>query len=126
MANEDIRYAAGAAGVKLWQIASALGMRDCNLSRKLRDELSQDEKEKLFTIIRQLSGEDTETQNTMKRFVGRAEKCYQTIDMAVSNEDFHDRMLEAARFEMLAFRAKYQGLNELSIIIDEIDNILNE
>lgn len=55
MSNQDIRQRAKEAGVKLWQIADALGLADCNFSRKLRKELSQDEKEKIFSIIRELS-----------------------------------------------------------------------
>lgn len=57
MANQDIRQAAAASGVKLWQIADALGIADCNFSRKLRKELPQEEKEKIFSIIERLSQE---------------------------------------------------------------------
>ena len=57
MSNQDIRRKAAGAGVKLWQIADALGMADCSFSRKLRKELPQDEKEKIFSIIQQLSKE---------------------------------------------------------------------
>ena len=57
MMNQDIRRAAAGAGVKLWQIADALGIADCSLSRKLRKELSKDEKEKIFSIINRLSQE---------------------------------------------------------------------
>lgn len=57
MTNQDIRRTAAAAGVKLWQIADALGIADCSLSRKLRKELSQEEKDKIFSIIKQLSQE---------------------------------------------------------------------
>ena len=39
------------AGVKLWQIAEGLGVNDGNFSRRLRRELSADEKEKIFQII---------------------------------------------------------------------------
>lgn len=48
---------AAGAGVKLWQIADALGIADCSLSRKLRKELPQEEKEKIFSIIQRLSRE---------------------------------------------------------------------
>lgn len=44
MCNKEIREAAKAAGVKLWQIAAALGVNDGNFSRKLRQELPQEEK----------------------------------------------------------------------------------
>lgn len=57
MYNKDIRRTAAGAGIRLWQIADALGIADCSLSRKLRKELSQEEKEKIFSIIRKLSQE---------------------------------------------------------------------
>ena len=55
MANQDVRRAAAGAGVKLWQVAEALGIADCSLSRKLRKELSQAEKERMFSIIEAIS-----------------------------------------------------------------------
>jgi len=55
MNNRDIRQAAGGAGVKLWQIADELGINDGNFSRKLRKELSAEEKAKIFEIIEHLS-----------------------------------------------------------------------
>lgn len=57
MTNQDIRRTAAGAGVNLWQIAEALGIADCSLSRKLRRELPAEEKEKIFSIIRELSQE---------------------------------------------------------------------
>lgn len=57
MANQDIRRAAGGTGVKLWQVANALGVNDSTLSRKLRKELPPDEKEKIFSIIDRLAKE---------------------------------------------------------------------
>ena len=57
MSNQDIRRTAAGAGVKLWQIADALGMADCSFSRKLRKELPEDEKEKIFSIIQRLAME---------------------------------------------------------------------
>lgn len=57
MSNQDIRRIAAGAGVKLWQIADALGIADCSLSRKLRKELPQEEKDRIFGIIRELSQE---------------------------------------------------------------------
>lgn len=58
--NQDIRRTAAGAGVKLWQIAEALGMADCSLSRKLRRELSAEEKKKVFEIIDRLAEEVAE------------------------------------------------------------------
>ena len=57
MTNQDIRRTAAGAGVKLWQIADALGIADCSLSRKLRKELPREEKDRIFGIIRELSQE---------------------------------------------------------------------
>ena len=57
MYNQDIRRTAAGAGVKLWQIADALGIADCSLSRKLRKELPQEEKDRILGIIRELSQE---------------------------------------------------------------------
>lgn len=57
MKNQEIRLAAAGAGVKLWQIAEALGIADCSLSRKLRRELPPEEKGRLFSIIRELAQE---------------------------------------------------------------------
>ena len=57
MTNQDIRRTAAGAGVKLWQIAEALGIADCSLSRKLRKELSQEEKDCILAIIMNLSQE---------------------------------------------------------------------
>ena len=57
MNNQDIRRTAAGGGVKLWQITEALGIADCSLSRKLRRELPAAEKERIFTIIEQLSKE---------------------------------------------------------------------
>ena len=57
MSNFDVRFAASKAGVKLWQIADALGMADSNFSRKLRKELPDDEKTKILEIIRRIAEE---------------------------------------------------------------------
>ena len=53
----DIRQAAAGAGVRLWQIADAIGLNDGNFSRKLRKELPEDEKQKIFGIIEDLAKE---------------------------------------------------------------------
>lgn len=53
--NDDIRRHAGGAGVYLWQIARKLGITDSSLSRKMRDELSYEEKQKILAIIDELA-----------------------------------------------------------------------
>lgn len=55
MKNQDIRAAAQSAGIKLWQIADALNITDGNFSRKLRKELPQEDKERIFSIIKDLA-----------------------------------------------------------------------
>lgn len=57
MTNADIKVAAMRAGVKLWELAEALGIADTSLSRKLRHELPEDEKQKILEIIDRLSKE---------------------------------------------------------------------
>jgi hypothetical protein len=57
MYNREIRKRAAESGIKLWQIADALGMNDGNFSRKLRKELPDEEKQKIIEIIRRLTKE---------------------------------------------------------------------
>ena len=52
--NLDVRFAATSAGVRLWQIADALGITDSSFSRKLRKELSEEQKKTIFDIIERL------------------------------------------------------------------------
>jgi len=54
MANEDIRKSLKINNLKYWQVASEYGITDGNFSRKLRKELSSDEKKKIFNIIDKL------------------------------------------------------------------------
>lgn len=58
LANNDIRDEVKRAGFKLWQIAAEYGCNDGNFSRKLRKELPETEKAKIFAIIEQLKGEE--------------------------------------------------------------------
>ena len=51
MCNKDIREYAEKHNVRLWQIASKLGINDGNFSRKLRVELPQDKKVEIKEII---------------------------------------------------------------------------
>lgn len=55
MYNKEIRNAAKARKVKMWQIAEALGIQDSAFSRKLRHELPQEEKEMILAIIEDLA-----------------------------------------------------------------------
>lgn len=60
MHNKEIRSAAKNAGVRLWEVAAAYGINDGNFSRKLRQELPQEEKEKILAIIVQIAREKQE------------------------------------------------------------------
>lgn len=57
MKNIEIRNLVKTTGVKMWQIADVFGIADTTLCRKLRKELSQEEKEKIIFIIQRLSRE---------------------------------------------------------------------
>ncbi len=52
--NNEIRRAAGAAGVKLWMIADKLGYTDAYFSRLLRKEFSAERKQQIISIIQEL------------------------------------------------------------------------
>ena len=56
-ANLDIRAKAKGAGVKLWEIAEKLNILDSNFSRKLRHELPQSEKQRIFSAIEEIAKE---------------------------------------------------------------------
>ena len=55
--NQEIRTAALNAGVRLWQIADALGITDASFSRLLRHELTPEKKQQIFQIIDQIREE---------------------------------------------------------------------
>lgn len=55
VANKEIRDAAKNAGICLWQIAEELGISDGNFSRKLRRELTTEDRKAVMDIIRELS-----------------------------------------------------------------------
>lgn len=55
MYNLEIREAAKASGVMLWEIAERYGVSDSNFSRKMRRELPQEEKAKILSIIQDIA-----------------------------------------------------------------------
>lgn len=55
MKNLDVRKAAKAADVRLWEIAEEIGINDGNFSRKLRHELPEDQKQKVIAIIEKIA-----------------------------------------------------------------------
>ena len=58
MKNKEIRQVITDAGVYYWQVADKLGMHDSTFSRKLRHELSKEEKERVLTAIEELKKGD--------------------------------------------------------------------
>lgn len=54
MKNIDVRAKAKEKGVCLWQIAEFLKISEATITRKLRKELSDEEKERIFEIIEEL------------------------------------------------------------------------
>ena len=61
MANAEIRAKLVITGVKQYQVADCLGIADTSFSRKLRKELSEADKLRIFSIIDKLSGKTKET-----------------------------------------------------------------
>lgn len=59
-ANEKIRRTMGANGVKQWQIAEVMGIREETLSRKLRTELKDDERERILKVIEEIANNERE------------------------------------------------------------------
>lgn len=57
MKNISIRECARKNGVKFWEIAEALGVSEATVTRRMRQELSQEEKEKILAIIDNLAKE---------------------------------------------------------------------
>ena len=52
--NDDIRAEIKGAGLKLWQVAEAMGMFDSNFSKKLRHEMSDTDKARVRAAIVEL------------------------------------------------------------------------
>ena len=55
MFNTDVRAYAKEKGVKLWQIAKVLGISEPTMTRKLRSELPETDKQTFRRIINELS-----------------------------------------------------------------------
>jgi len=58
MRNQDLRREVTRAGVRWWRIAEVMAIPDSSLSRKLRQELPDDEKMKIREIVKRLKGGD--------------------------------------------------------------------
>jgi len=58
MPNEDIRNEVLGAGLKLWQVAEKMDLRDDSFSRKLRKEFTDEQKAKIRKIIANLKNKE--------------------------------------------------------------------
>ena len=57
MSNSDVRTAAKNAGVFLYQIAAVMGISEPTMTRKLRFELSNEQKKPIFDAIERIRTE---------------------------------------------------------------------
>ena len=57
MANQEIRMAAKASSIPLWRIAERLSISEPTMTRRLRRELSAEEKARILAIIQSLAKE---------------------------------------------------------------------
>lgn len=53
--NQTIRATAKNRGVRLWEVADKLGISEPTMTRKLRRELSESEKQEIIKIIDELA-----------------------------------------------------------------------
>ncbi|MDO9491113.1 hypothetical protein [Acetobacterium sp.] len=58
MKNKDIREALKVNGVKHWELADYLGIHENTFVRRLRKELPDTEKQRIFEAIKKLSKEE--------------------------------------------------------------------
>ena len=57
MKNKDVRSAIADAGLRMWQVAEALNIADTTFCRKLRRELSDEDKARVYAAIAELAKE---------------------------------------------------------------------
>lgn len=63
MKNTDVRQYAKSRSIYLWQIAEALGISEPTMTRRLRTELSEQDKQTFKRIINELSAQNESTNN---------------------------------------------------------------
>ena len=64
LANADIRSTAKTKGVRLWEIAEFLKVSDPTMTRMLRRELPNEEKQRFFSIIDEIASKRGPTEVT--------------------------------------------------------------
>lgn len=55
--NEDLKEYIKNSGVKMWQVAEALGLEDSNFSRRLRYALTEDERAAIYEATKKIKSE---------------------------------------------------------------------
>lgn len=55
--NDRVKTEAKAKGVRLWEIAEALGVSEFTFSRRLRHELSPQDEKKVLAVIKAISAQ---------------------------------------------------------------------
>ena len=58
--NQDIRDAAKNAGVPLWKVGRVMGISEASVTRKLREPLSEEERDSFLKAIQAQSIKETE------------------------------------------------------------------
>ena len=56
--NGEIRNHAAQKKVRFWRVAERLGIADCTLAKRMRHELSEQEKQRVLSIIDKIAAED--------------------------------------------------------------------
>ncbi len=64
LANSDIRSTAKTKGVRLWEIAEFLKVSDPTMTRMLRRELPNKEKQRFLSIIEEIASKRGQTEVT--------------------------------------------------------------
>ena len=64
LANSDIRSTAKTKGVRLWETAEFLNVSDPTMTRMLRRELPNEEKQRFLSIIEEIASERGQTEVT--------------------------------------------------------------
>lgn len=54
-ANMEIRNAAKGSGIRLWEVAEAIGITDGTFSRKMRRELPEADQRKILCVVADLA-----------------------------------------------------------------------
>ncbi len=60
MKNKRIRDTAEKCGVRLWEVAERYGINDSNFSRKLRNELPDEEQDRIVGLIHEIAAQKAE------------------------------------------------------------------